>query len=291
MAYFLGVDGGGTGCRALICDASGTPLGTGTAGSANIVSDLKSACDNILQATELALKAAGLPAETIQELSAYLGLAGANIDNAAEQLSELLPFRALQIESDAAIALEGAIGSQDGAAAIIGTGSVFIQRKSGTLIPRGGWGFIVGDHGSGARLGRSLLEAALLAHEHIRPLSPLTQKVMAHFDNDPQTLVAFAQTASPAAFGRFAPDIFEFAEQDDPTARALIGEAVHVIEEVLQAMHLHAGEPFCMLGGLGPKYVPYLGADYREQVLPPLADAVSGAAALALRCFGKEQNS
>lgn len=289
MAYFLGVDGGGTGCRALICDASGTALGSGIAGPANIMSDVSGACENILKATQAAIEAASLPDDTLQTLSAFLGLAGANIDNAAAQLSELLPFRAVQIDNDAIIALEGAIGSQDGAVAILGTGSVFMQRKAGLVIPRGGWGLIVGDHGSGARLGRSLLEQSLLAHEGIKPKSPITQKTMAHFNNDPQSVVEFAQSASPADLGKFAPDIFEFVEQGDITATALIGEAVRTIEDSLRAMNLQNGEPFCMLGGLGPVYVPYLSATYREKVQSPLADAVSGAAALAIQRFKKVQ--
>ena len=39
MALFLGIDGGGTGCRAAVADASGRILGTGVAGPANLTSD------------------------------------------------------------------------------------------------------------------------------------------------------------------------------------------------------------------------------------------------------------
>lgn len=285
MTYFLGIDGGGTGCRALVCDAAGTPLGSGTAGSANIASDLKGARDNIILATQSAMEAAGLPTDTIKDLSAYLGLAGANIDTAAAQLSELLPFGDVRIVNDAAIALQGAIGSQNGAAAIIGTGSIFVQRKAGTFTPRGGWGFTLSDHASGAQLGRARLEASLLAHDRIRAQTPLTRTTLANFKNNPQKLVTFAQSASPADFGAFARDIFEYAEQGDATATSIIGDAVQMIEDILQAMDLQTGEPFCMLGGLGPKYVPYLSATNRERVQPSLADAVSGAAALAVQHF------
>jgi glucosamine kinase len=289
VAYFLGVDGGGTGCRALICNEHGKHLGSGTSGSANIASDLTGARDNILAATHAALNDAGLSPETINALSAYLGLAGANIDNAAERLSNMLPFQALQIDSDAAISLEGAIGSSDGAAAMIGTGTIFAQRRDGMIILRGGWGFILGDQGGGAWLGRSLLEAALLAHDNIIPHTSLTQKTMERFKDDPQMLVEFAQDAAPADFGRFAPDVFEFGEQDDAVAGDIIDEAVTIIEATLRAMHLRSDEPFCMLGGLGPQYVPYLHASYRAQVQSPLADAVSGAAALAVRRFDTRQ--
>ena len=36
MSLFLGIDGGGTGCRAVLADAQGRQLGLGAAGPANI---------------------------------------------------------------------------------------------------------------------------------------------------------------------------------------------------------------------------------------------------------------
>ena len=285
MALFVGIDGGGTGCRALLCDASGAQLGSGRAGSANIVSDPAGAREHILQATQSAIEDAGLSAAIIPELSAYLGLAGANVESAAARFKTQLPFRQSHIASDAVIALDGAVGEGDGAAAIIGTGSVFIQRKAGIVLTKGGWGFAVSDLASGARLGRSLLELSLLAHERIRPTSTATKTIMERFAGNPQTLVEFAQVASPAEFGTFAPLVFELAGQKDRNAIAIISRAVNAIEAVLQSMELARDHPFCMLGGVGPNYTPYLSPHYRKLVRPPLASAVEGAAALAVRHF------
>ena len=39
MALFLGIDGGGTGCRAAVCDGAGRILGEGRGGPSNIASD------------------------------------------------------------------------------------------------------------------------------------------------------------------------------------------------------------------------------------------------------------
>lgn len=285
VTLFVGIDGGGTGCRVLLCDASGTQLGSGRAGSANIVSDPAAAREHVLQATQAAIGAAGLSDGIITTLSAYLGLAGANVDSAATRFETLLPFRQSHIASDAVIALHGAIGEGDGAAAIIGTGSVFIQRKAGLVTSKGGWGFVVSDLASGARLGRSLLETSLLAHEQIRPASTATRTIMERFGNNPQTLVEFAQAASPAEFGTFAPLVFELAGQKDRNAIAIIGKAVNAIEAILQSMELARDNPFCLLGGVGPNYAPYLSPHYRKLVRPPLASAVEGAAALAVRHF------
>lgn len=285
MSLFIGIDGGGTGCRALLCNASGSTLGTGKAGSANIVSDLNNSYDNIIAASKQAIRTAGLADSAIKEVSAYLGLAGANVESAVSALSALLPFKQCYIDTDALIALEGAVGNADGAAAIIGTGSIFISRHANTVRMLGGWGFVVSDLASGARLGRACLELSLLAHENIVAPTDLTRKVMDRFNDNQQTLVEYAWAASPGDFGSFAPMVFDFADAGDANAETLRAEAIKSIETTLGALQLNASKRFCMLGGLGAKYSQHLSTPYNAWVKPPISDAVSGAAALAVRSF------
>lgn len=287
MSLFIGIDGGGTGCRALLCDALGTTLGTGKAGSANIVSDLDGAHANIIDASQQAIQAAGLPNSAISEMSVYLGLAGANVESAVTALSARLPFKQSCINTDAVIALEGAVGNADGAAAIIGTGTIFISRHRDTIQTLGGWGFVVSDLASGARLGRACLELSLLAHEGIVQPTELTRKVMSRFDNSQQALVEYAWAATPGDFGSFAPLVFDMADTGDANAQTLRSDAIKTIETTLAALQLKTSDRFCMLGGLGAKYSPHLNAPYKAMVKPPLSEAVNGAAALAIRCFSK----
>jgi glucosamine kinase len=92
MTLFLGIDGGGTGCRAAVADRSGRVLGKGVAGPANIASDLATASENILRAAREALTEATGSDAALPELVAGLGLAGANAAGAAEGLRVALPF-------------------------------------------------------------------------------------------------------------------------------------------------------------------------------------------------------
>ena len=78
MTLYLGVDGGGTGCRAAVADAAGRVLGQGAAASANIWTDPEGARANILAAAQAALDAAATGAGSASS-SAVLGLAGANV--------------------------------------------------------------------------------------------------------------------------------------------------------------------------------------------------------------------
>ncbi|MCB1401204.1 MAG: ATPase, partial [Rhodobacteraceae bacterium] len=73
MRLWLGIDGGGSGCRAAVADAAGTILGQAEAGPANIASDFEGALANILSASGAALERAGARAETIFTLRAGLG--------------------------------------------------------------------------------------------------------------------------------------------------------------------------------------------------------------------------
>jgi glucosamine kinase len=287
--HVIAIDGGGTSCRALVADGSGTPLGRGRAGSANIMTDLEGARKNIVAASEAACAEAGLPAHVVSSSSALLGLAGANIGDYGERIRALLPFRRSIVETDAMIALNGALGAEDGAMAILGTGSIFMARRKGRIRSVGGWGFMVGDLGSGARVGRALLQEALLAHDGVHQGSELTSEILRRFEDDPQTLVEYAHTAKPGEFGTFAPLVFEYAERGDPIGNALIDGAVRSIEEALRAIMPQDCDRLCLLGGLARLYQPFLGPRFRKLVKEPFGDALQGALGLALQRFRRTE--
>lgn len=287
MAYVMGIDGGGTGCRAVLADASGGVLGAGGSGAANIMTNFDGARINILEAATGAVRDAGLPPQSISETSAYLGLAGANIGDYAKRIADQLPFRACMIDTDAAISLQGAVGGGDGAVAIIGTGSVFVYRHDGLVKTVGGWGFMVGDLSSGARLGRDLLQETLLYYDGVHDGSDLTRTVLAEFEQSPQTLVEYAHMALPGDFGKFAPRIFEFEKAGDPIARKLVNGAIVDLEQTLDAITAGNNLNFCLLGGLGKIYRDLLSERLKSRLREPLADAVTGATELAVEHFGR----
>jgi glucosamine kinase len=287
MAFLIAVDGGGTSCRAVIATRDGTALGEGIAGSANIVTDPELALANIAAAARRAAEQAGLPEDVISDCAAVLGLAGANIGNHASRLASRLPFRLSHIETDARIALQGALGETDGAVAVVGTGSVFLARQGGSIRSIGGWGPAVGDFCSGQRLGRTLLEQVLRAYDGLRPHSELTQGVMARFNDDPGELVDFAQAAKPKDFAGFAPLLFEYADRCDPVAGEIVTAAVGDLEETLRALIKDGDLPFSLLGGLASSYSRRLTASMKNRERPPNGNALSGALAMAVSMFGQ----
>jgi glucosamine kinase len=287
--FVLGIDGGGTSCRAALATGDGAVIGRAKSGAANIRTDLTGARTHIVEAARQAFIAAGQDPDLIPQTPAILGLAGANVGTYRQQLEAILPFSISRVETDAEIALEGAVGSGDGAMAILGTGTAYMARKGGTSRAIGGWGFQVGDQGSGARIGRDLLEQTLLAHDGVRPGSPLTDSMMATFRNNPEDVVEFTTNAKPGDFGGFAPKVFEHAGKGDAVANWIVDKAVGDVEASLGALALSHDAPLCLLGGLAPLYAPRLSQRYQALLKAPLDDALGGAVQMAARIFAKAE--
>lgn len=271
MTFFLGLDGGGTGCRAVVSDVAGRILGTGHAGPSNIASDLDLARTNILAAA-----AGALPTGVrLDQLSAVLGLAGANVAERVERLKAGLPFAELRIETDAVTATKGALQESDGIVAAIGTGSVFAAQRGSRISQLGGWGFVLGDEGSGAWIGRAILSRCLRAKDGLVPATAFLKELTEEFGG-PDRIVDFAQSARPVDFAQIAPRV---AASSDPAAFAVMARAEAEVATAID--HLQAGSrlPVVFVGGLGEVYATRLKA--RWTVGTPRGSALDGALWLA----------
>lgn len=281
IRFLIGVDGGGTSCRAAVATLDGQIIGRAKTGSSNITTNLETATVSILDAVNSAVTAAGLAADSVNYAAAHLGLAGANVGDFAQKLSMALPFAIHQIGGDAPIALQGALGDHDGAIAILGTGSAFLARKGDKTQLIGGWGFHLSDFGGGARLGRSALEIAVLAHDGVCPHTELTRALLAEFDNSLDSLVLFAKTATASDYGRFAPKIVSHLSEQDQTAKTLFQSAAQTVDAAFDALNLAVDDQIALLGGLAPHYPPFLAKRHVTRLVEPRADALTGAVELA----------
>lgn len=285
-AYVIGIDGGGTSCRAALANESGRVLGRGKSGASNILTDPDTALKHIAEAAELAFQDAGLKPD-LASASALLGLAGNNVGDAVGYVTARLPFAESKIVSDGVIALQGAIGDEDGAIGIVGTGTVYIIREKHEFRSIAGWGYQVSDLGSGARLGQLALQETLLAFDNIRPTTPLCKAILAEFDENPELIVDFARLAKPGDFGRYTPKVFDFAGRGDEAALRILRVGAGGIDEALDAVHSVTGGKgkLCLLGGLAPLYPPYLAERHRIRLSEPRADALTGAVELAVKAY------
>lgn len=284
--YILGIDGGGTSCRAAVARPDGIILGRGKSGAANILTDPNNAIISITEAAKAAYRDAGLDEDGIDGASAFLGLAGTNVGDLTRYVHDRLPFRHTDIDSDGLIALQGAIGDSEGAVAILGTGAIYMARKDGVVRYIGGWGFTISDLGGGARLGHALLQQTLLVHDGVHPRSGVTDAVLEEFKGDPRGIVEFARLSKPGDFGRFAPLLFDHARRGDAQAIAIIKTGAAAVNASLDAIMKLAGAPrLCLLGGLAPLYPEWLSEEHRSILTEAEADALTGAVALAAKGY------
>ena len=281
MGYIIGVDGGGTGCRVAVADRTGQVLGRAEGGAANIATNLDAARANILAATAQAFEAAGVALKEVEASTAVLGLAGANLGDFRQRLLASLPFAQSDIVSDAETTLVGAIGEADGVIGALGTGSVYGRREGGVFAQLGGWGFRLGDDGSGARLGRDMLHRVILAYDSIVPHSLLTREIIAEYQGSPRALIEQARGFTPKDFGQFAPRIVAASKAGDANAEAIMTQHTEIVRKSLDAIGFDPAYAFCMLGGLGSEFLARLPARYQQAAHTPLGNALDGAVTLA----------
>lgn len=284
--YILAVDGGGTKCRVRVQEATGQVLATRIGGSANIGAGSPLVMQEILRLVEDIRHAERLPESFYDDLAAGFGLAGV-IDPAdvASFVDMDSPFARLAVTSDAAIACLGAHDGHDGGVCILGTGSVACALQNATPRQIGGWGFQVGDQGSGAWLGRRALQVSLKAHDGLAEPSGLTQRIMTHFGDDPPTMVRWARGAQPADYGAFAPWVVEAAvaeAETDAQACRLMAEAAEAAEQMLAVLWAQGLTNLSLVGGFAPSLMPWLSSHWQQRLTPPRQEPIMGAVALAL---------
>jgi glucosamine kinase len=281
-ALFLGIDAGGSHCRARLVDRDGRILGTGRAGPANLTIGAERAHKSIMAASAAALAAAGLARSAFRRTHVAIGAAGADDPTAVEAIAARpLPFASITIRSDAVTACIGAYGDDDGGLLIVGTGSQGIVRNKGRFQRLGGWGFMLSDQGSAAVLGHAAVRHALAAHEGMVAASLLSRRIMRRFDNAPVKMLAWSRHLTPSDWGAFSPLVFTCAEAGDRTAQGLVDDAVGDVARLLDRMVELGARRIVLAGGLAGRYAERLPRRLTRRLVPAKRDALAGAIDLA----------
>ncbi len=286
---FVGVDGGGTGCRARIEDAERRLLGTGIAGPAALRIGVDKALAEVEKACRLALEEAGLGSNALSSVHAAVGLAGVGRKGVLEQVVlRTHPFRSVIYTHDATIACIGAHGDRDGGIVIVGTGSVAFAIVGGREVRVGGYGFPISDEGSGAELGLHAIRLALRAYDERAVGSSLTHDVMMRFHDDPFEVVAWVDHATATDYATFAPLVIRHADAGDPVGRRILRDAAEQVDELVRRLSECGASRVSLLGGLASSMQPWLAPDVQRRLVQVEGDAVDGALHIARRAVMKE---
>src|SRR6478609_7223101 len=284
--FFIGIDGGASCCRARLRDMEGNLLGEGFGGPANIHLDLDLARESIRTASRAAIRAVGLDERILHRAYAGLGLAGAGLRGACEQLrAGLTSFASTVVSTDAYIAWLGAHHGGNGGIVILGTGSCGLAFVDGRRLEVGGWGAEISDEAGGQRMGREALRRSLWAFDGRANRTELSTAILERFDWDPAKIVCFASTATPADYAELAPLVLECASREDPLAIAIVREAADAATRIIERLKDVGCPAISVIGGLAAPLTEWLVPNVRSHLSAPQSDPLDGAILMARRAF------
>ncbi|NOH80308.1 N-acetylglucosamine kinase [Vibrio sp. RE86] len=276
--YYVGIDGGGTSCRARIRNEDGTLIGEAKSGSANILLGVDVAMSSILDATTQAAKQGNLNESHFSSMHVGLALAGAEQKSAWQKFMTLShPFASMVLNTDAYGACIGAHNADSGAIMIAGTGSCGIYLSNGEQHVVGGREFPISDQGGGAVMGLHLIQQVLLAEDGIIEKTPLAHHVMTHFNHDVDQIVEWSKSALPRDYGQFSPAIFQYAQQGDALGIKMLKQTAADIEMFLVALNRKGATRICLMGSIAERIKAWLSPPVQAWIVEPQFDAIEGA--------------
>lgn len=265
----LGLDGGGSKTLALLADENGQVLGRGLAGPSNFhVLGPERTFAVLEECVRAAFADAGLSPAPLR--SVVLGLSG--VDRSEDQAPCLAWSKhffgnaALAIVNDAQIVLDYPVaGMHTGSllAVISGTGAIVYGRNAGNLDGQGmerssGWGYLLGDEGSGFWIGQAALRAVTRATDGREEAGrSLVQPLLAFCGlQQPQQLIAhiYGQAAPRSYIARLTRVVDELAQAGDAAAQQIVDRAgfelALAVQAVVRRLQFSAGTPLaCALAG------------------------------------------
>ena len=264
QALFIGVDGGGTNCRARLRDDAGRLLGEGSGGPANARLGERAFAE-VLRPAARRWQRPGSAKATSPASMPGSGSPAGPAGRPRLHAGAAAPLRLAGRRHRRLCRLARRLRRRDGAILIVGTGTAGLAVVEGKRINVGGWGDRDRRRGRAAwRSAATAIRRSIWALEGMAPLTPFAEEVLDRFERRPDAAVTWAESAKPADFARFAPLVFDHAEQARPAGgrdhREAAGDAARMIKRLLEV-----GAPaVAPIGGVFPS----VGGGCRRR-LPP----------------------
>src|SRR5512141_2062058 len=224
--HVIGIDAGGTKTVCHLADEHGALVKETRGPGANLQSAGELHVEKVLhEVMERAIDDLAVTPAAI-----CLGIAGVDREEDSRVVWGILQrigYKArLVIVNDALIALEAGVGDEPGVVIISGTGSIAYGRNAQRRAARaGGWGYVLGDEGSGYWIGRAALRAVLREADRRAEPTALTPLLLKHFDVDkPSDLLhaVYFRGVKPPEIAALAPYVQEAFEKGDRVAAGIL---------------------------------------------------------------------
>jgi glucosamine kinase len=249
LALYLAVDLGGTKTEYVLADETRELARVRGGTIKRMRTDATTANENFQAALKELEAKSGLSVREVTR--SCVGAAGVTVALVTDWVKEAFAAHvggALILVGDVEIALDGAFFGGPGVLVIAGTGSNVAGRSpSGELTTAGGWGPVLSDQGSGARIGYQALRDAFLAYDERRETTLLAEimKVWAlkHVDE----FVGYANQIPPPDFSKLAPVVLACAEAGDRVAQQVLRreaeELAYLVKLVIERLRTMDKQP------------------------------------------------
>lgn len=274
----LGIDVGGTKTVCLLADDSGSVIAQGREEGANLQGAGELALEKVLHSVmESTLATSGATPSAI-----CLGIAG--VDRAADEavvrsIMMRIGYKArILVVNDALIALQAGVDDAPGIVIVSGTGSIAYGRNSdGEASRAGGWGYVLGDEGSGYWIGRLALRAVVRHADGRGRVTGLTPKLLAHFNLQKASELihkVYHEELTPRSIAGIAKFVQQSRDEGDPVATGILNNAADELmtaaTAVMNRLELtDTAFTFVLAGGMFHA-IPWL-CDQMQLLLPGLA--------------------
>jgi N-acetylglucosamine kinase-like BadF-type ATPase len=274
--FVVGLDAGGSG-TSLLAECEDCPDRIDRHGAA--ANPQREGIEQSARTLATLVREALSPHRPIGRLSVCAGVAGAGRSEEQEALARRLR-RALaddagtvQVEviHDACVALEAAFGAESGLVVIAGTGSIVLARtEDGTMRRAGGWGYLLGDAGSGYAVGRAGLRAVAAAFDG-GPETSLCARLGERCGIDGRESLIRRVYQEEVALQDVAPLVIEAAADGDPVAADILTAQADALTQQVEWLLDEADDiapRIALLGGLlrNEHYARQLRCALRRQV-------------------------
>ena len=248
--FIIGIDGGGTKTAAVLMDKSGIIQAHIVGKSSNFqVTGKETFQQTIQNVVHSLLKKSNMSTQNVDHL--YMGLSGAGRFSDRQAIHSIISplglAQKITVDTDAAAAIAGAFAGEPGIILISGTGSIcFGKSRNGTLYRAGGWGYLLGDEGSGYYIGQQAIMAALKNYDGQGQDTSLLKVIEHKFNLDHIDLIIppiYSGKIDRSEISGLAPLVFRESANGDKIAQNIIEtagkELGNLIAAIIKQMGLH----------------------------------------------------
>lgn len=245
LKFYLGIDGGGTKTKVTIIDSTNTVVYENVGGPSSIDTvSAKQTLENIQHALEPFYQ--DYP-DIIFE-SVFAGLGGIvfesdfiHVENLLKKLPGVRPETIVKARNDMENALYSGLCFKEGITLIAGTGMVaFGKDTHGTVHKSGGWGYKIGDEGSGYDLGFQALKHVIRALDSRCEMTDFGKEIAIHLNLDNATdIVPFMDRYSNdrTKIASLAPFVTQYANLGNPYAKKIVDIATSELAQAVEAVY------------------------------------------------------